>query len=74
MRVALFKHWLFLSVALSGLESSNARCSLFIAQGYYGHIAPQGPTDGPRTVAPYTVGAPKLGIANDDVERRGHAW
>jgi hypothetical protein len=28
MTVVLFKHWLFLSVALSGLESSNARCGL----------------------------------------------
>jgi hypothetical protein len=28
MRVILFKRWLFLSVALSGLESSNTCCSL----------------------------------------------
>jgi hypothetical protein len=28
MRVVLLKHWFFLSIALSGLESSNARCSL----------------------------------------------
>jgi hypothetical protein len=28
MRVLLLKRWLFFSVALCGLESSNARCTL----------------------------------------------